>query len=73
MEVWFFVSVTELGDSSVVAVHHDVVEVWLVQSLVDRPEAKDFLEIVEVHPENTVIAASVETNLVSKFISPQWR
>ena len=45
---------------------------WIVESLVNGPETIDLLEIVEVHPENTVIAVTVKTNLVSKLVGPEW-
>ena len=73
MEIWFLVSITELSKGSVVALHHNIVVVWVVERLVHGPEAKDLLEIVEVHPENTIIAASIETDLVSKLIGPKRR
>lgn len=72
MEVWLLISISELRNSSVVALHHNIVEMWIVESLVNGPETIDLLEIVEVHPENTVIAVTVKTNLVSKLVSPEW-
>ena len=72
VEVWLLISISELGDSSVVALHHDVVEMWVVESLVNGPETIDLLEIIEVHPEDTVIAVTVKTDLVSKLVSPEW-
>lgn len=72
MEVWLLISISELRNSSVVALHHNIVEMWIVESLVNGPETIDLLKIVEVHPENTVIAVTVKTNLVSKLVSPEW-
>ena len=45
---------------------------WIVESLVNGPETIDLLEIVEVHPENTVIAVAIKTDLVSKLVGPEW-
>jgi hypothetical protein len=72
VEVWLLISISELRNSSVVALHHNIVEMWIVESLVNGPETIDLLKIVEVHPENTVIAVTVKTNLVSKLVSPEW-
>jgi hypothetical protein len=72
VEVWLLISISELRNSSVVALHHNIVEMWIVESLVNGPETIDLLKIVEVHPENTVITVSVKTNLVSKLVSPEW-
>jgi hypothetical protein len=72
VEVWLLISISELRNSSVVALHHNIVEMWIVESLVNGPETIDLLKIVEVHPENTIIAVTVKTNLVSKLVSPEW-
>ena len=66
------ISVTELAEGSVVALKHQVAVFSVVNALVDGPESVNLSEIVEVHPEDTIITSSIETNLSSEFLGPEW-
>ena len=67
------ISVSELREGFITALKLDIVEFRILNAFVDRPETIDLLEIIEVHPENTIITGSIKTNLASKFLSPKWR
>jgi hypothetical protein len=67
------ISVSELAQGLILALKLDIVEFWIFNAFVDGPEAIDLFEIIEVHPENTIIARSIKTNLSSKFFCPKWR
>jgi len=66
------ISVAELTESSVAALKLQVAELGVIDAFVDGPEAIDLLEIIEVHPENTVIAI-YKSNLISQFFRPERR
>lgn len=73
MIFWVLISVSELTEGLILALELNIVEFWIFNAFVDRPEAIDLFEIIEVHPENTIIARSIKTNLASKFFCPEWR
>lgn len=66
------ISVTELTESSVAALKHNVTVFSVVKALVDGPESENLPEIIEVHPENTIITSSIKANLTSELFGPKW-
>ena len=67
-ELILLVSILELLVHLVLAVDHLVVELGVFDVFVYGPEAEDFfevVEVVEVHPEDTVVLVAVEANLFS--------
>ena len=70
---WVLISVSELTESLILALKLDVVEFRIFNAFIDGPEAIDLFEIIEVHPENTIIARSIKTNLGSEFFRPKRR
>ena len=64
------ISLTELVVVLITSLHHGVAEDTIIETFIYRPESEDFLEVIEIHPENSIIALSVESDLVSEFISP---
>jgi len=66
-ELILLVSILELLDRLVLAVDHLVVELGVFDVFVYGPEAEDFFEVVEVHPEDAVVLVAVEANLSSEL------
>lgn len=72
MVLGVLISVTELAEGSVVALEHQVAVFSVINALVDGPETVNLSEIVEVHPEDTIITSSIETDLSSELLGPEW-
>jgi len=68
---WFLIPVTELREGLVAALHHGIVEMWIIDGFINGPETKNFFEVIEIHPKNTIIAPAIKINLFSDFISPE--
>lgn len=67
------VPITELSQGFIATVHHNVVVFCVFNAFIDGPKSIDFLEIIEVHPENTIVTTSIKSNLVSKLFGPEGR
>lgn len=72
MVLGVLISVTELAKGSIVALEHQMAVFGVVNALVDGPESVNLSEIIEVHPEDTIIASSIKSNLSSEFLCPEW-
>ena len=72
MVLGILVSVSELAQSSVLALKVQIAVLSVIDAFVYGSESIDFLEVIEIHPENTIVARSVESNLISQFICPEW-
>jgi len=59
------ISISKLFIIGVDAVHNLVVEFTAINVFVHGPEAINILEIVEVHPEDTIIFFTIKTDLFS--------
>jgi len=73
MIIWLLVPVSELWKCLVVALHHHVWEHSFIKGFVNRPKTKNFFEIIEIHPENTIITFSIKLNLISELLGPERR
>ena len=54
------------------ALQHFVVETGAVNVFVHRPVAEDVFKVLEVHPEDSIIVVTIETDLMSELVCPEW-